>query len=148
MNLRLEILCTKSWLYQNARTSMMNACYIWIYTKYATSLTRNLSIYNIIRWFAWPMGLVNQAFDVPSIIFSFTKFFKILCKNQFNSICFFFLWNYKNKFKSFECPKSVGNYEKKILGTSDAWSISCLSHWPREPEYYIKNCRTSPLQQK
>ena len=27
--------------------------------------------------------------------------------------------------------------KKKILGTSDAWSPKCLSHWPSEPGYYI-----------
>ena len=32
---------------------------------------------------------------------------------------------------------------KKILGTSDACSTSCLFHRPREPAYYIINCRIS-----
>ena len=33
-------------------------------------------------------------------------------------------------------------YEKKvILGTSDAWSTSCLSHQVSEPAYYIVDCR-------
>ena len=44
------------------------------------------------------------------------------------------------KKKSFECPKfskSIRNYEKKILGTSDTWSTIRLSHRPREPAYYI-----------
>ena len=45
------------------------------------------------------------------------------------------------KIKSFECPKSIRNYEKKILGTSDAWSTSCLSHRPSKPAYYIVDCR-------
>ena len=26
-------------------------------------------------------------------------------------------------------------YKKKILGTSDAWSTSHLSHWPSAPAY-------------
>ena len=42
------------------------------------------------------------------------------------------------KIKSFECPKSIRNYEKKImLGTSDTWSMSCSSHRPSDPAYYI-----------
>ena len=45
------------------------------------------------------------------------------------------------KIKSFECPKSIRNYEKKILGTSDAWSTSLWSHRPSEPAYYIVDCR-------
>ena len=33
------------------------------------------------------------------------------------------------------------NYEKKImLGTSDAWSMSRLSHRPSKPVYYIEDC--------
>ena len=42
--------------------------------------------------------------------------------------------------KSFECPKSTRNYEKKVLGTSDAWSPSRLSHQPSEPAYCIVDC--------
>ena len=56
----------------------------------------------------WDKRLVEQASDVPSII---------LCKNLFN---LFFLLFYKitnMKIKSFECPKSIRNSEKKILGT-------------------------------
>ena len=45
------------------------------------------------------------------------------------------------KIKSFECPKSIRNHEKKKLGTSDAWSTSHLSHRPSEPAYYIVDCR-------
>ena len=28
-----------------------------------------------------------------------------------------------------------------MLGTSDAWSMSCLSHQPSEPAYYNEDCR-------
>ena len=46
------------------------------------------------------------------------------------------------KIKSFECPKSIRNYEKKImLGTSDAWLISCWFHGATEPAYYIVDCQ-------
>ena len=44
------------------------------------------------------------------------------------------------KIKSFECPNSIRNYEK-LLGTSDAWLTSRLSHRPSEPAYYIVDCR-------
>ena len=33
------------------------------------------------------------------------------------------------------------NYEKKILGTSDTWSMSRLSHRPSEPAFHIGHCR-------
>ena len=45
------------------------------------------------------------------------------------------------KIKSFECSKSKRNYEKKILGMSDAWSTSRLSYRPSEPAYYIVDCQ-------
>ena len=41
------------------------------------------------------------------------------------------------KIKSLECSKSVSNYEKKILGTSDAWLMIRLSHRPSKPADYI-----------
>ena len=40
------------------------------------------------------------------------------------------------KIKSFEYPRSIKNYEKKIFGTSDT-----LSHRLSEPLYYIVDCR-------
>ena len=62
---------------------------------------------------------------------------RILCKNRFNLFFLFFC----RKIKSFECPKSIRNYQKKILGTSDAWSTSPLSHRPSKPAYYIVDWR-------
>ena len=47
------------------------------------------------------------------------------------------------KIKSFECLKSIRKYEKKICGTSIAWSTIHLSHRPSEPAYYIVDCRIS-----
>ena len=54
------------------------------------------------------LGIINQASDVPSIIFL-----------------------------SFECPKSIKSIKKMILGTSDSWSTIHLSHPPSNPSYYI-----------
>ena len=71
-------------------------------------------------------------------------FHKILQNSLQKPFQLFFLFFYKiteMKIKSFECPKSIRNYEKKILGTSDGWSTSRLSHWPSEPAYYIVDCR-------
>ena len=50
----------------------------------------------------------------------------------------------KIKIKNFECPKSIRNYEKKImLGTSDTWSTSHSSRRTSELAYYIVDCRIS-----
>jgi hypothetical protein len=32
-----------------------------------------------------------------------------------------------------------------MLGTSDTWSMSCLSDQPSDPAYYIEDCRISYL---
>ena len=37
------------------------------------------------------------------------------------------------------------NYEKTILGTSDAWSMRRSSHRPINPAYYIEDCWISNL---
>ena len=77
----------------------------------------------------WDNQLVDQASDVPSIIF-IKSCNKILCKTPFN-LFQYFLKHYKIKIKSFECPKSVGNYEKR-----NAWNVR-----PSETAYYIVDCR-------
>ena len=65
--------------------------------------------------------IIDQVRDVPNIIFFMTSC-KILWKNPFNLFSYFFHKITKIKIKSFECPKSIRNYKKKImLGTSDAW---------------------------
>ena len=45
------------------------------------------------------------------------------------------------KIKSFECHKSIKNYKKKILGISDAWLMSHLSHRLSEPANHNVDCR-------
>ena len=87
----------------------------------------------------WDDRLIDQSSYVPSIFF-FHNFLQNSLQKSFQ----LFFYNFtKMKIKSFECPKSVRNYEKKILGTSDAWSTSHLSHQPSELAYYIIDCRIS-----
>ena len=90
----------------------------------------------LVRWDIW---LVDQVYDVPSKNF-FMISCKILCKNPFNLFSYFF---YKIKIKSFECPKSIKSIKKIILGTTDAWLTTRLSHRPNNPAYYIVNWRIS-----
>ena len=88
-------------------------------------LTRNPSIFNIIRWFA---GTLGQRTQWPSVwcskIIFFYNFLQILFKNCFNLFLYFFII----KIKSFETPKSNRNNEKKNNAwRSDAWSMSLSS---------------------
>ena len=71
----------------------------------------------------------------------FIKSCKILCQNPFNFFFKFFYKITKMKTKSFDCPKSIRNFEKKIVRTSDTWLTSLLSHRPSKPAYYIVDCR-------
>ena len=53
---------------------------------------------------------------------------------------FVFVISYKNKkneLKGFLQRILKDFMKKKILGTSEAWSSSCLSHWPNKPANYI-----------
>ena len=106
----------------------------------------NPSIYNIcITLVRWADG--TNDLSTKRLICQVSFFFhKILQNSLQKPFQFIFLFSYKitqMKIKSFECSKSIRNYETKILGTSDAWSTSRLSHWPREPVYYIVDCRIS-----
>ena len=48
------------------------------------------------------------------------------------------------KIKSFQCPSSIRNYEKEILGTSGAWLQSHLSHWPSKPANIVHRWISKP----
>ena len=69
----------------------------------------------------WTKRLIDQASDVPSIIFFFIISCKILCKNCFNLFSYVFYNFTKMNIKSFECPKAIRNYEK-----NNAWNIKRL----------------------
>ena len=90
----------------------------------------NLQYVMLVRSADWTNNSSTKC-DIPSIIF----FHKIL-QNSLHRPFHFFYKITKMKTKSFECHKSIRNYEKKILGTSDAWSTSRLSHRPIKPAYY------------
>ena len=95
----------------------------------------NLQYVTLVRSADWTNNSSTKC-DVPSIIF----FHKIL-QNSLHRPFHFFYKITKMKTKSFECHKSIRNYEKKILGTSDTWSTTCLCHRPSEPAYHIVDCR-------
>ena len=78
----------------------------------------------------WDKQIVDQASDVPRIIF----FYDFLKNSLQKSFQFIFLFFYKiTKIKSFECPKSIKSIKEIILGTSDAWSTIRLSNRPSNP---------------
>ena len=78
------------------------------------------------------------------LTFQVLIFFHKILQNSLQKLFQFIFLPYKitkMKIESFECPKSIRSYEKKILGMSDAWSTSHLSQWPSKPAYYILDCR-------
>ena len=74
-------------------------------TNAAEARTKNLTIFNIIRWFA---GLLGQMTQRPGLLFFSIISCKILCKKY---IFLLFLYEIaKMKIKSFECPNSIGHH--------------------------------------
>ena len=74
-------------------------------------------------------------------LFFFHKILQNSLQKPFQSI---FYKITKMKIKSFECLYEI--LKKKILGTSNAWSTSRLSHRPSKPAYYIVDCRISRVE--
>ena len=88
----------------------------------------------------WVSGTVDSS--TKRLMF-FSEFLSKFFAKMFQFI-FLFSYNFtKIKIKSFECPKSIKNYEK-----SNAWNIKRLvdesfvpsTHRPSEPLYYIEDC--------
>ena len=87
--------------------------------RHLRSVSWNPTIFNIIHLVAWSMERSRRLTKhlMFQVSFVFIISCKILCKNPFN----LFFYNFtKIKIKSFECPKSIRNYEKIIIGMSDA----------------------------
>jgi hypothetical protein len=101
----------------------------WPY--YLVLLTRNPTIYNIICWFAGPMG---QTTPRPSVWRSKYFFFRISYRHS-KLFIFIFVILKKNKKINWK------GFCKIILGTSDTWSTSLLSHRPSKPAYYTVDWR-------
>ena len=90
----------------------------------------------MICWFAGPMGLTTCR---PSVCCSKYFFFIFFHRLRALKTLYFHFCNFvKNKnWKGF-CEEFARFYEKKIiLGTSDAWSMSRLSHRASEPAFCI-----------
>ena len=59
--------------------------------------------------------------------------------------CKFVKLQKKNKLKGFLQRILQEIMKKIILGTSDDWSLSRLSHQPSDQAYYIEDCQISVL---
>ena len=84
----------------------------------------NLQYNTLVRWAAGTNDSLTKRLVFRELFFFFIKCGKIL-----STLSIFFFLFYKitsMKIKSFECPKSIRNCEKKILGASEAWSTSRL----------------------
>ena len=98
----------------------------------------NLQYDTLVRWADGTNDSLTKHLMFQAL-FCFHKILQNSLQKPFQFIFFYKIT--KMKIKSFECPKSIRNNEKKkILGTSDAWSMSRLSHLPSKPAYYIVDC--------
>ena len=92
------------------------------------------------RWGKW---IVDQASDVPSIIFFSWFLAKCYAKNPFNSFSYFFYKITKIKIKSFDCPTSIKSIKK-----NSTWNIKLLddnSFAPSSKQASLIYCRLTDL---
>ena len=93
--------------------------------------------------------LVDQASDVPSIFFFHNFFIDLGHTTIYLHFYNFIEKNKRMNWKGFFTKNFGKIHEKKIiLGTSDAWSTSRLSHRPSKLAYYIVDWRISIYQFK
>ena len=92
------------------------------------------------RWSKW---IVDQASDVPSIIFLSSFLILGTLKTLYFYFCNF-IKKIENKLKGL-LQRILQEFMKKkiILGTSDAWSMIHLAHHPSNLAYYIVDWRIS-----
>ena len=91
--------------FSSSSFSIQYHCYITVTLLIISTLNRNPSISNILRWVAGTMGQMNRR---PSIwcskYFFFHDFLQNSLQKYFQSICLSFLKKYKNKSKEFWVP--------------------------------------------
>ena len=85
--------------------------------------TKTPTIYNIIHWLGGSLGQMTHRPSVwcSKYYFFFHNFLQNSLQKSFQFIFLFFYNFTKIKIKSFECPKSIRNYEK-----NNAWNIRRL----------------------
>ena len=101
-------------LTSNIKSFYRHKCFLNVYSYWDYEIIKNPTICNIIRWLTGSLNtwLIDQASDVPSIIFFLLISCKILCKNHFYVFLYFSYKFTKIRIKSFECHKSIRNHEK------------------------------------
>ena len=132
------------WVFQIQWGDKMNSTFISVT---AVVEFEGLSLYDIksvnLQYntlVCWADGTNNSS--TKCLMFQVFFFHKILQNSLQKPFQFIFIFFYKitkMKIKSFECPKSIKNCEKKILGTSDTWSLGRSSKRTSKPAYYIED---------
>ena len=85
----------------------------------------------------WDKRLVDEASDVPSIIFFIICYRLRALKTLYFYLCK--IIKHKKKNGTIFAKNFARNHEKKIiLGTSDAWLMSRSSQRPSDRAYYIE----------
>ena len=135
----------KIW-YQTAKSSIPNHWELSLPSKQRHLKSVNLEYNTLVCWADGRNVSSTKCLSFQVLSFFFIKSCKILLQKPFQFIFLFFFYKItKMKRKSFECPKSIRNYEKKILGMSNAWLTIHLFHRPIESAYCILNWQISRL---
>ena len=92
----------------------------------------NLQYNMLVHWADGTNDSLTK-FLMFQVLFCLYKILRNFLQKRFQFIFLFFYKITKMKIKSFECPKSIRNHEKKIVGMPDIWSPKQLSHRPSEP---------------
>jgi hypothetical protein len=112
--------------------SIFSCIFASLETLATSSLTRQ-SQYNTL------VCRVDEVSDVPGNFFFIISYRLRALKTLYFYFCKV-IKNHKNKLKGF-LQRILQEIMKKILGPSDAWSKSRLSHRPRDPAYYFEGCK-------
>ena len=109
--------------------------YDGLFLSASTSQIRQSTIWYAVFW------LINEASDVPSIIIVFQNSFQNSLQKLIQFFFYFFHRFTKIKIESFECPKSIRNYEQ-----NNVWNIRRMvdnSFIPANQRTSVSYCRLS-----
>ena len=95
----------------------------------------NLQYDTLGRWVDGPNNSLTKRL-MFQVLFFFIISYRL---RALKTLYFYFCKVIKKLIERIFAKNFARNYEKKILGTSDAWSTSRLANRPKNPAYYIED---------